>query len=291
MNQEVELKNFDKKTLALRTNTKDFKLPDKINLSVRPAQQAASERGQVQTRKQQKKLEVSDAETRMKRLKSKMFDQINGLMTVEEKKQYLEAQKEQLAAGGISAAPQRSIVVDKEAEEKQLQLKCCLCKRNRPVFAGDEDMKRLPEAALNKFLKVLRADTLKKQRYLSQLRITPKFIQACSCPQSICHSYCLTAKIIQTKRIFCVRCDEHFKLHLSKHMVSVVGSVIRYIFIICCVIALGLSVCMLDGFLKCRQSGADGKRTFTSRHSLVGSDGSFLGFMEDCVDLGSVNRI
>lgn len=74
-------------------------------------------------------------------------------------------------------------------------------------------------------------------------------------------------------------------------MVSVVGSVIRYIFIICCVIALGLSVCMLDGFLKCRQSGADGKRTFTSRHSLVGSDGSFFGFMEDCVDFGSVIRI
>ena len=71
-----------------------------------------------------------------------------------------------------------------------------MCKRNRPVFAGDDDIKRLPEASMSKFLKVLKADTIKKQRYLNQLRITPKFIQACTCPQSIVHSYCLTAKII-----------------------------------------------------------------------------------------------
>ena len=88
-----------------------------------------------------------------------------------------------------------------------------------------------------------------------------------------------------------MRCDEHFKLHLSKHNVSVVGSVIRYLFYILVVIAVGACLVMFDGFLKCRQSGADGKRTFTSRHSIVGSDGSFLGFMEDCVDFGNLMRI
>jgi len=41
-------------------------------------------------------------------------------------------------------------------------LKCALCKRNRPVFAGDDDIKRLPETALSKFLKVLKADAIKK---------------------------------------------------------------------------------------------------------------------------------
>jgi hypothetical protein len=30
------------------------------------------------------------------------------------------------------------------------------------VFAGDDDIKRLPESALSKFLKVLRADAIKK---------------------------------------------------------------------------------------------------------------------------------
>ena len=72
---------------------------------------------------------------------------------------------------------------------------------------------------------------------------------------------------------------------------SVVGSVIRYLFYILVVIAVGACLVMFDGFLKCRQSGADGKRTFTSRHSIVGSDGSFLGFMEDCVDFGNLFRI
>ena len=176
-------------------------------------------------------------------------------------------------------------------EDKNLQLKCYLCKRNRPVFAGDDDIKRLPETALSKFLKVLRADTIKKQRYLSQLRITPKFVQACNCSRSIAHSYCLTAKIIQTKKIFCDTCDDHYKLHLSKHNVSIVGAVLRYVFIIVCVIAFGASICFLDGYMKCRQSGADGKRTFTSRRSLVGSDGSVFGFIEDCVDIESLMRI
>ena len=78
---------------------------------------------------------------------------------------------------------------------------------------------------------------------------------------------------------------------MSKHNVSIVGAVVRYVFIIILVIAFGASVCFLDGYLKCRQSGADGKRTFTSRHSLIGTDGSVYGFISDCVDLGSLARI
>ena len=210
-------------------------------------------------------------------------------MTNEEKQQYIAAQNNRMISGSISAAPHRQHLRD--VEEQQLQLKCSLCKRNRPVFAGDDDIKRLPENALSKFLKVLKSDTTKRHRYLSQLRITPKFIQACPCQHSIVHSYCLTAKIIQTKKIFCTRCDAHFKLHLSKHNVSIVASVVRYVFIIMCVIAVGASFVMLDGFLKCRQAGADGKRTFTSRHSPVGNDGTLIGFMQDCVDYGGLVRI
>ena len=105
------------------------------------------------------------------------------------------------------------------------------------------------------------------------------------------HSYCLTAKIIQTKKIFCNKCDDHYKLHLSKHSVSIVGAVLRYIIIICLVVAFGALICILDGYLKCRRSGADGKRTFTSRISLVGSEGSIFKFFEECVDFDQLMRI
>ena len=70
-----------------------------------------------------------------------------------------------------------------------------------------------------------------------------------------------------------------------------VGSVIRYVGIIAVVVMTAASICLLDGFLKCRTSGADGKRTFTSRHSLYGNNGSFIGFLEDCVDFGALYRI
>ena len=54
------------------------------------------------------------------------------------------------------------------------------------------------------------------------------------------------------------------------------------------VTTLGAAICFLDGYLKCKSSGADGKRTFTSRANL---DNSVVGFLEDCVDLGSLIRI
>ena len=67
------------------------------------------------------------------------------------------------------------------------------------------------------------------------------------------------------------------------------GSFLRYLLLIITVIAVGAAICFLDGYLKCKSSGPDGKRTFTSRASLTGN--SVLGFMEDCVDIGSLLRI
>lgn len=79
-----------------------------ITAGSKPNHASNSERNHAShNRKGNKRQEVTDAETRMKRLKSKMMDQMNGLMTAEEKKQFIEAQKQQLMAGGITAAPQR----------------------------------------------------------------------------------------------------------------------------------------------------------------------------------------
>ena len=114
----------------------------------------------------------------------------------EQREYYIARLNKNKLAGGVTATPHRENMSRIDEEERQLALKCCLCKRNRPVFAGDDDIKRMPETSMSKFLRMLKLDAIKKQRYLSMLRVTPKFIQACSCPQSVCHSYCLTANII-----------------------------------------------------------------------------------------------
>ena len=77
-------------------------------------------------------------------------------------------------------------------------------------------------------------------------------------------------------------------MHLYEHKVSFVGQAIRYLLIIIGVIAFGASVCFIDGYLKCKTSGADGTRIFTSRPSL--GEG-FFEFVENCVDFGSLMRI
>lgn len=124
------------------------------------------------------------------------------------------------------------------------------------MFAGDDEIKGLPESALTKFLKVLKQDSMRKQVYLNQLRITPKFIKACSCSSSHSanrvHSYCMTAHVIQTRKIYCTRCDDYYKLFLRQQNLNIIGSVLFYIFMIVNVIALSMSICVLDGYIKCK---------------------------------------
>lgn len=54
----------------------------------------------------------------------------------------------------------------KDAKEDKSQQICYLCKRNRPVFTGDDQLRRLPESTLSPFLKQLKLDSKEKQRYL-----------------------------------------------------------------------------------------------------------------------------
>ena len=96
--------------------------------------------------------------------------------------------------GTISA--QEKISIDQDTKDNNLHLTCYLCKRNRPAYAGSDEIKRLPKISMSKFVKVLRNDSISKERYLKKLKITHKFIKACTCANVLVHSYCLTAKII-----------------------------------------------------------------------------------------------
>jgi hypothetical protein len=83
-----------------------------------------------------------------------------------------------------------------------------LCEKNRPLFAQDEAIKRLPEIALTPFLKQLKEDAINKAKYLSVIRITTQIIAPCPC--YLTHTYCATAFILQKKQTHCFGCKEPF---------------------------------------------------------------------------------
>ena len=141
----------------------------------------------------------------------------------------------------------------KEDKSQRVEEICHLCKRNRPVFTGDDQLRRLPESTLSPFLKQLKIDSKAKQRYLQQLRITPKFIKSCKCKksQSYVHIYCKTAHIIQTRKIFCDKCDAYFELHLLKKSISIFGNLSKYLAVIVLVSAVVYGFFLFDGTIKC----------------------------------------
>ena len=182
---------------------------------------------------------------------------------------------------------------DEEKEKETIQKICFLCKRGRPVFAGDDEIKGLPERALTPFLKVLKNDALNKQIYLNHLRISTKFIEACKCHctdrnRVFVHAYCITAHVIQTRNIFCSKCDGYYQFHMRMQNVNIIGSVLFYIFAIVFVIALSTSICILDGYVKCIEEVTNHNKTFTSN---VAAEMSLGNFLSNCIDVGSLYRI
>ena len=49
----------------------------------------------------------------------------------------------------------------------------------------------------------MKEDMDAKANYLKYLKISPKFIKACNCANEMVHSYCITARIIRSQRIYC----------------------------------------------------------------------------------------
>lgn len=79
---------------------------------------------------------------------------------------------------------------DKEMEERNKdEQQCDLCQRHRPVFVAETDdmIRRLPERFLSPLLKSLKKDFNNKRQYLKFLRISVKYIKACSCEDKSTH--------------------------------------------------------------------------------------------------------
>ena len=92
--------------------------------------------------------------------------------------------------------------------------------RNRPVFVVDSDdvILRLPEKYLSPFLKDLKNDFMQKKEYLKYLLINSKLIKVCKCGK-IAHSYCTTAFVLRRVKIYCVDCDDYFRLFVKNEQI------------------------------------------------------------------------
>lgn len=133
---------------------------------------------------------------------------------------------------------------------------CTLCQRPIPVFffKNEEQVKRLPERSLTPLLLLLKDDMQKKAAFLKYLKVSTKFIEACSCvdPQ---HSYCLSAQVTRSKKIFCHTCKDPYKYFIKEEKIcntKLLKLIATYIvvFVVAMLCTSGLMI--IDGYMKFR---------------------------------------
>jgi hypothetical protein len=133
---------------------------------------------------------------------------------------------------------------------------CRLCNRTVPVFffQNDDQVKRLPERVLTPLLLDLKSDMEKKMHYLRFLKVSTKFIDACNCTEQL-HSYCLSALVTRTKKIYCPICHEHYKYWIKEEKVcntKLIKLVASYVLFFLTVLLFTWAIMVLDAFLKDR---------------------------------------
>ena len=69
------------------------------------------------------------------------------------------------------------------------------------------------------FLKSLRQDYLNKRAYLKYMRINSKLIHCCACEHKLAHSYCTTAFVLRTQKIYCKDCFTYFHLYVKSERI------------------------------------------------------------------------
>lgn len=105
-------------------------------------------------------------------------------------------------------------VVDGDNQTENHSKPCVLCMKMRPMFfvENDDMIKRLPDKYLPPFLKCLKHDFMNNASYFSLLRITSNMIQCCACHERRAHSYCLSAFVLRSQKIYCKDCYSFFRL-------------------------------------------------------------------------------
>ena len=138
---------------------------------------------------------------------------------------------------------------------------CHLCGREQPLFfyGNEEQINRLPESVLTPILSKMKADLAKSKKkylpgaYLKYMNCTSKFIHPCECGKEV-HAYCMTASVVQQRKIYCPHCKQHYKLFLKKEQVilqKLFSAFLKYFLMLCIAILACTTLLIVDGYLKC----------------------------------------
>ena len=94
-----------------------------------------------------------------------------------------------------------------------------------------------------------------KANYLKYLKISAKFINPCACAAIMVHSYCMTAKIIRSQRIFCKKCGQAYNLFIKQEKMcsgKLLSLLFKYFLFLLIMLICAASFLILDAFLKTR---------------------------------------
>ena len=75
---------------------------------------------------------------------------------------------------------------------------------------------------------------------------------------------------------------------MRRQNLNLVSSVLFYIVIICSVILIAMSFCVLDGYIKCKLMFESTDLSFSSE---IRTNFDVMSFIENCIDSGSLIRI
>ena len=100
----------------------------------------------------------------------------------------------------------------------------------------------------------LKKSTKKYQRgvYLKYLHCSSKFIQPCNCGHLV-HSYCMTAIVIQNRKIYCPVCEKHYNFSIKREqglLSALVGVMAHYMAILISVFGCCFLFILMDGYMK-----------------------------------------
>lgn len=144
-------------------------------------------------------------------------------------------------------------------QQQQATKICSLCNRETPLyFYQQKDLaSRLARKSQTKLYRMLLEDILAGSRgkYLMYVRVTGSYVRMCKCHKAPVHSYCATASVIRSRKIYCKKCNSHYNLWVRQESIynnKLMGKLFQYILLALILITASGLCLVLDAYLKFR---------------------------------------